>query len=128
MEQVIVNRIYQDDCVIGVMNYKGVRMFTLELPSKGNLPNISCIPEGKYICNKIVSPSLGECINVGNVPGRTYIRIHKGNYTSQIQGCILVGDSLKDINGDGIVDVANSKVAFDLLMEAVPSRFELVII
>ena len=63
------------------------------------------------------------CIAVTGVPGRTLIRIHTGNYTSQIQGCILVGDSIKDINRDGILDVTNSKNTFNALMDKLPESF-----
>lgn len=122
-----INRVYQDDCTLGVLNYYGFRCFTLELPWKDNKTNVSCIPAGTYKCKKIVSPSLGECIEVADVTGRTYIRIHKGNYTSQIQGCVLVGDSIRDINGDGIPDVTNSTATLEKLMALVPDEFEMVI-
>jgi hypothetical protein len=127
MENVTISRIYQSDCTVGMLNFKGYRCFTLELPDKHNKKNVSCIPEGKYRCRKIVSPSLGACIDVLEVEGRDYIRIHKGNYTSQIQGCILVGESLGDINNDLIIDVARSKKAFDSLMHELPDLFDLTI-
>lgn len=128
MDIMTIHRIYQQDCTVGVMNFDSFRCFTLELPKDGNQPNISCIPEGTYNCRKITSPTLGECIDILEVPGRSYIRIHKGNYTSQIKGCILVGEALKDINGDLIIDVANSAVAFDKMMKATPKVFKLVIL
>ena len=80
------------------------------------------------MCRKITSPSLGECIEIMEVPGRTHIRIHKGNFTSQIKGCVLVGEALKDINGDLIPDVESSTSAFKKLMEATPKLFKLVIL
>ncbi len=123
--KVTLHRIYQNDCTVGVLNFGGHRCFTLELPSNGNQPNISCIPEGYYSCEKVKSPSLGCCIEVQDVPNRTFIRIHKGNYTTQIQGCILVGEALKDINADFVIDVANSKIAFDKLMKETPDKFKL---
>jgi hypothetical protein len=128
MDIMTIHRIYQQDCTVGVMNFDNFRCFTLELPQEGNQPNVSCIPEGQYNCRKITSPTLGKCIEILEVPGRSYIRIHKGNFTSQIQGCVLVGEALKDINGDLIIDVANSAVAFDKLMEATPKLFDLIIL
>jgi len=128
MEIMTIDRIYQTDCTVGVLNYGNFRCFTLELPQIGNQQNISCIPEGTYNCRKITSPSIGKCVEILGVTGREYIRIHKGNYTSQIRGCVLVGESLKDINGDLIIDVANSTSAFDKLMEATPKVFKLVIL
>ena len=41
-------------------------------------------------------------------PGRSGVCIHKGNYFTQILGCIIVGDSHTDINKDGYKDVTNS--------------------
>jgi len=93
---------------------------TLELPWVGNQQNISCYPAGLYTWRKIVSQSLGECIEVENVEGRTYIRIHAGNFTYQIEGCTLVGDSIKDIDADGIPDVINSRNTLNKLMALLP--------
>lgn len=123
-----IKRTYQDDCTVGVLNFGGFRCLTLELPDLDNQQNISCIPAGRYRCKKIVSPSLGPCIDILDVLDRTYIRIHAGNYTSQILGCVLVGDSLKDINRDGVLDVTNSGATLKTLMLLLPDSFELVIV
>ncbi len=130
-----LQRIYRKDCTLGILDLVNefspmlpepeFTCFTLELPDLNNQQNISCIPEGKYNCKLIVSPSLGRCIDVQDVYGRTYIRIHKGNFTSQILGCILVGDSIKDLNGDNIPDVASSKETLNALMSLLPVKFTL---
>lgn len=125
---ITINRIYQPDCTVGVLNCGDFRCFTLELPDKNNRQNISCIPTGKYKLSVINSPSLGLCINVADVTGRTYIRIHSGNFTRQIQGCILVGDSLKDLNSDGIIDVSNSKPTLQKLMSLITENSILTIL
>lgn len=122
-----INRIYQNDCTVGVLNFGDFRCFTLELPDFNNKQNISCIPHGVYSVEKIVSPSLGACFNIKNVTGRDYIRIHAGNYTSQIQGCVLVGESLADINKDGTPDVTSSKKTLNALLDYSPDNFKLVI-
>lgn len=115
-----LSRIYQEDCTIGILNTgSGLRLLTLELPDLDNQVSISCIPEGTYKYKFIVSPSLGQCIEISDVVGRTYIRIHAGNYTRQIQGCILVGSSIQDIDKDGILDVGNSVASLKKLMEDV---------
>ena len=119
-----INRIYQDDCTVGVLNHSsGFRCMTLELPWMDNKPNISCIPHGVYECEKRYSPKNGDVFQLRNVIDRTYIQCHTGNYTSQIQGCILVGDTIKDINKDGILDVANSKKTHNHLMSLLPKIF-----
>ena len=47
------------------------------------------------------------------------IEVHSGNYTSQILGCILVGDGIKWLNRDSIPDVTNSRnTLIKLLREA----------
>lgn len=120
-----ISRIYQDDCTVGVLNFGEFRCLTLELPDLNNAPNISCIPPGRYQCEKVVSGKFGVCVAVTGVKGRTLIRIHVGNYTSQIQGCILVGDSIKDINRDSTLDVTNSKNTFKALMDKLPKSFTL---
>jgi len=51
------------------------------------------------------------------------IEIHSGNYTRQILGCILVGDSLKYLDADDILDVTNSKHTLDKLLQVLPQYF-----
>jgi hypothetical protein len=51
------------------------------------------------------------------VPDRDGIKIHKGNYTSQILGCVLPGLHHIDLNKDGIMDVSNSGEALRLLID-----------
>lgn len=103
-----LTRAYQDTCTIGMFVHKDFIVSSLELPWKDNSGDISCIYSGVYKCNWIESPSLGWCYELTDVFGRTYIRIHSGNFTYQIRGCILVGDTHKDIDYDGIPDVTNS--------------------
>ena len=129
MKQATINRIHQRDCTIGILNYGvSARAFTLELPYLDNKQSVSCIPAGYYVAKYRKSPSNGDVIELKNVPGRSYIQIHSGNYTSQIEGCILVGDSIVDINKDGILDVANSRETLSRLLEwAGYSEFILII-
>ena len=106
---------------IGIIYINGLRFFTLELPWLDNQKNISCIPTGEYNYIKRVSPGKGyEVIELVDVPGRAYIQIHLGNYTRQIEGCILPGTGLKDINLDGVMDVTNSEDAFNQIMNHAP--------
>ena len=123
--RITINRIYQHDCTLGVLNAGSFRCFTLELPDKENQKNVSCIPQGVYPCRKYVSKKFGACIAIDNVPGRDYIRMHKGNFTRQILGCILPGASIADIDADGIPDVTSSAVTLDKLMSVLPDEFEL---
>ena len=129
MDRLIIERGYFSECTIGTLKLGDFKCFALELPYMGNLVNVSCIPEGVYAGRLIVSPSLGECIEVADVDGRTYIRIHAGNYTRQIEGCVLVGDSIKFLDGDGTPDITNSRNTLKALIARVKSldEFEIVI-
>lgn len=62
------------------------------------------------------------------VDGRTYILIHPGNFYTDIEGCILVGSDLSDINADGLIDVINSGDTMDKLLELMPNKFNLTIV
>lgn len=119
----ILKTIKQHDCTVGVLNYGDFRCFTLELPDLDNKQNISCIPQGTYQCVKYHSNTHGLCIAIRDVLGRTNIRIHSGNFTRQILGCILVGQSLLDMDNDGIVDVSNSRDTLKKLMAILPDNF-----
>jgi len=98
---------------------------TLELPDKENQKNISRIPFGTYQCRKRWSIRHKRHIEILNVPDRTNILIHAGNFYTDIRGCILVGDELKDINNDGIIDVSNSKKTLKKMLQILPKTFDL---
>lgn len=105
--------------------------YGLELPWKDNTREISCIPVGVYDAVKrsaSASPSRNyDHIHVLNVPQRSFILIHTGNWYNHTQGCILTGTGLKDINKDGICDVIHSRIAFNDLMSYLPDSFKIVI-
>ena len=82
-------------------NGVGYSCDTLELPWLDNKKRISCIPEGEYDVIKHVSPKFGECFWILDVLDRSEILVHKGNYNRDTLGCVLVGKSLIDIDGDG---------------------------
>ena len=91
---------------------------TLELPWLNNQRRISCIPLGIYKASKHKSPKFGRTLWVQDVPNRSEILVHSGNYHTQILGCILIGKDLKDINKDGYLDVTRSRVAIKELMDS----------
>ena len=90
---------------------------SLELPWLDNKKRISCIPEGEYIAVKHSSPKYSECFWIQDVPNRSEILIHRGNYYTDVLGCILIGKDLSDINKDGCLDVTSSKKAIKELMK-----------
>ena len=89
---------------------------SLELPWRENKRRISCIPEGIYKAKKHLSPKFGDSLWLQDVPNRSEILIHKGNFHFDILGCIIIGNDLADINKDGIIDVTDSRNAIKELM------------
>jgi len=68
---------------------------TLELAWKDNQKSISCIPKGEYKCRvRLARESATRDyvhLLVQDVPNRSYILFHRGNYPSDSRGCILTG-------------------------------------
>jgi len=71
---------------------------TLELPWRNNENQISCIPPGTYNVEIRRSNKFGKTYWVKEVPNRSYILIHSGNYAgdktkgfkTHVQGCIYL--------------------------------------
>lgn len=71
---------------------------TGELPWINNLPNKSCIPIGKYICKRVVSPKFGNTFEITGVPKRSNILFHKGNVPKKdSRGCIIIAEKFGTI-------------------------------
>ena len=117
-----IERWYRNNCTVGILSIDAFQCFTLELPDHQNEPYISCIPAGEYEYRYRDSPTNGHCLELQDVPNRTYIQIHSANFTHQIQGCIAVGDEIKFINNDKIPDVANSVDTLIKILEMVDKR------
>jgi len=76
-----------------------------EPPWLGNAVGDSCIPPGfdegsiRYVCRLVQSPKFGRTYMVTNVPGRSHILFHAGNWAghegqglkTDTDGCILLG-------------------------------------
>lgn len=70
-----------------------------------------CIAAGSYGVVLSMSPHLGYvCPEVLDVPGRTAIRWHIGNFPQDVLGCCVVGTAA------GKNEVENSRIAFTALM------------
>lgn len=58
---------------------------------------LPAVPSGTYTCQRRYSPEFGyDVFQIMDVPGHTYIEIHIGNFNSDTQGCICVGQSRID--------------------------------
>lgn len=109
--------------------------YSLELPWKDNKQNISCILTGGYKCTKEHSDEpegRGNYFRIHDVPGRTGVLAHKGNYAAGVhvdtEGCILPGLYFKDINADGHIDIGGSTMAIEQLYALLPNEFMLYIV
>lgn len=98
---------------------------TLELPWRNNMRQVSCIPEGTYQVVRRSSPKFKDHYHLLQVPGREFILIHPGNYTSQIMGCILPGREFKRLNADSIPDIIQSQATLTSLLKLMGDAFEL---
>lgn len=99
--------------------------FTLELPWRDNRQNVSCIPLGRYKVKKRISHKYGEHLHILGVPGRSWILIHEANFVTQLRGCVAVGKSKADINGDGLRDLVESVRAKKELLRHLPNETEI---
>jgi len=124
MIKATLNRICSDnDQTFGVLTIGSTPIcVTLELPWRNNERNISRIPEGEYICRLVDSPSFGKTFQICDVPDRGHILFHKGNFSVDSRGCVLLGCEF------GVNMVSESKKAFNNFMNYFTEDFELEII
>ena len=108
-----------DQGTFGRIKFDDKIYFTLELPWRDNVNNISCIPSGIYRCDFTVSQRFHRKLYlVGKVAGRTGIRIHSANlagnkdlgFKCQLNGCIAIGEKLGTIDGQKAVLLSVSAV------------------
>lgn len=125
---ITIKRWYHKDCTLGRLSVGNFQCFTLELPDLDNAPSISCIPAGTYKAFKRQSQKNGSVIELKAVPNRQFIQIHRGNYTRQIEGCILVGSSIAFLDNDQTPDLTNSVVTMDRLLTLLPDEFKVKIL
>ena len=99
----------------------------LELPNKDNKRKISRICSGQYKVVPRWSQTFKHHFHVLDVENRDYILIHSGNYYTNTEGCLLVGDKFIDLNNDGYLDVSKSGLTMTKLLEVAPNGFDLII-
>ena len=85
---------YRETCTLGSLTVNDAVFETLEPPWKDNRQNLSCIPEGRYLCRFLKRSASGKyknCFHVTKVPDRVGILIHNGNLPTHTLGCIILG-------------------------------------
>ena len=134
--KLIISRLYTETETQGIMlvfdgNQELYRCLCLELPWLNNQHNISCIPEGTYTVIKYSDEKHPNTFWVQNVPNRTGILIHIGNFATgshiDTEGCILPGTEFQDIDGNGSLDVVHPDVAMTNLNQYLPNSFTLIV-
>jgi hypothetical protein len=109
----------------------GHKLYSVEPPWVGNKQSVSCIPEGiyklRYRNSGVVSRSTsGEFTGgweITDVPNRTFIMIHPGNWPQDFKGCVGPGITyhlLKDRTGTLRLGVTSSRDAFRVMMSELP--------
>lgn len=143
MKRLLINRIRQSskqtEGEAELFDSKGETLFTfktLELPWRNNERRVSRIPEGKYEAQPHRSPQFGKSVWIRNVPGRSEILLHLGNYVGSNNprtergdslGCILVGKKFADITGNGINEVTHSAATIEKLYELIRKDNRLIV-
>lgn len=106
-----------DLSILGRLTVDGQQFcFTLE-PSRFHPVHEGhpCIPAAIYAVALTMSPHFGYVTpEILDVPGRSAIRVHRGNKPKDSLGCTLVGEN----HGPQPDWVSNSAEAFDRLMQA----------
>lgn len=101
---------------------------TMELEEDCNAVRDDAIPTGLYDVVRRYSKKYGWHFHILDVPNRSLILIHEANYSSQLLGCIGVGEKISDINKDGLDDITNSKATKRTLLRLLPEKFKLRIV
>ena len=115
MVELILRRLtghYDRSPCIGVLYVAGKLCFTtLELPWMDNEKEKSCIPVNIYRCKRVDSPRFGLTFEVDDVPNRSQILFHQGNFPTDSKGCILLGTGFMP-NEKGIADSEKAMTIF----------------
>lgn len=100
---------------------------SLELPFLSNKKGISCIPTGTYKAIKTKSQSRGDVLILKQVPNRTSILVHIGNYSKDTLGCILVGRNIEYSEGTGEHYITQSRLTMSALLSVCANELFIVI-
>jgi len=109
----VYRKVETNEAISGEFWLDGVRECDYLEPSRYTpfYPGHPCIEAGTYRVVLPMSPHLGYvCPEVLDVPGRTAIRWHIGNFPKEVLGCCVVGTAVSTNQ------VENSRSAFDALM------------
>lgn len=114
MKTVVLQRAWSDArATLGMLSVLGEThdpIFTLENPFRAEVRD-SRIPAGEYLCEPYSGSKHKDVYIVRDVPGRTAILLHTGNFEKDTDGCILLGNGAAMSARDPMV--TGSRAAFD---------------
>ena len=97
------------ECFVFVDNIQVFIAKSIERGDNNNKARISCIPVGFYdVVLEYSDRFKTDLWEIKGVPNRSECKFHAANYSRQLNGCIALGESVADIDGDGNKDVTNS--------------------
>ena len=115
MELELIRTYYQEGTNGKILSQGSLVTYTIELPWKDNLTQVSCIPEGRYELVKRWSPKFNRHLQVMNVSQRENILIHPANDAKhELKGCIAPVSVITGV-GKGI----RSRMALEVLASLV---------
>ena len=95
---------------LGRLVADGLSVHTLEPPWRDNARGVSCIPPGRYDCERRKSPRFGWAYWLLATDPRQFILIHPGNVACHTRGCILPGQRLGWLDGQRAVLLSRAAV------------------
>lgn len=126
----LVRMLETDKATLGYLYMGGMKFFTLENPWVNNEQRISRISDGVYEMEYIgltKSEKFQNAWFVRNVPDRSEILFHRGNFVHDTHGCILVGTS-RSYNEYGEPQVNNSRRAMQRMSQFQKNKWTLNVI
>jgi hypothetical protein len=114
--ELLLQRRYYETGINGILRiHDEILCYTIELPWRNNMKLKSCIPEGRYPLVLRYSPRHKNHLMLKDIPGRTFILIHRANNAAiELKGCIA---PVSELTGHG--KGTGSGKAFSVLMDLV---------
>ena len=114
----------------GRLRVGGFECWTVERPWLNNTPNVSCIPCGVYVMKPTMhygGDGVGgrpdyKCYEITEVPNRSLIHVHIGNYAKDVKGCIAVGGLPQWFSDKHTLGVPGSAATFGRFMQEMGDR------
>lgn len=132
VEYRLTRTITGDDGTIGKFSGPDFSAFSIELPWRNNDRQISCIPQGRYLCRIYNSPKHGHVYLLNDVPNHDFVEIHAANYGGDrklgykcdLLGCIGLGDTMAATTVNGLTQrmVTNSRATIARFMAELNNR------